>query len=104
MQTETHEDGGKNPKWNQKFAKLEVADIDEDIFFNLYDAGIVVDSPIGLCPVTISSLVLNAEKEEQTDWFSIFLENERVGMLCLKSSFKPHGQLEIEKPEDTVEK
>ena len=48
------------------------------------------DSAIGIVPIKISSMLIHSEKDDGvSDWFSIFKNNERIGILLIESLFEP---------------
>ena len=72
---------------------MRIRSIHDDVVFKIYDKGVISDDLLGICPIKVSALSLNAEREEQQDWFSVFLNNQRVGLLSLGSKFEiPPGE------------
>ena len=79
---------GKHPKWTNTF-RVEVRDVDEDILINVFDKDNYSDDLIGFCSIKVSSLMINAEsgRDKPSDWFSIFYNNERAGLIRIESEF-----------------
>jgi len=58
-------------------------DIHNDIFIEMFSKGSLLgDTMIGFVPLKVSSMLINSEMEDgESDWFSIFKNNERIGLL-----------------------
>ena len=83
--TDVHEDGGKEPLWEYSFTHT-VQNIHEDMLIEAFDQDMGEDDLIGFCQIKVSSLLANSDKEKgTTDWYSLFFNNERVGLLLLNS-------------------
>ena len=101
--THTHNDGGKNPKWEEMVKwvndpKLlwKGSDIIEAI---IKDKGTISDSTIGYCDVTLAQ-VLSAPGAHP---FPVFKDKDRkkaAGTLSLSASFLETTQQEVEVPEE----
>ena len=53
----------------------------------------IYDTLIGFATFNLSSLIVNSEislDQVQTDWFSVFYKNERIGHLKISSQFTPN--------------
>ena len=77
-------DGGLNPRFNQVFdLEINSYDIHNDIFIEMFSKGSLLgDTMIGFVPLKVSSMLINSEMEDgESDWFSIFKNNERIGLL-----------------------
>ena len=66
--------------------------IHDDILIEVFDQDLASDDLIGFCSIKVSTLMINAEKGKVEDWFSVFYNNERVGMLRITSEFKGEWQ------------
>ena len=63
-------------------------DYNENLIIRVFDEQkLTSDSEIGFCCIKFSSFIINAENEEQSDWYSIFHNNERAGLLRISSKF-----------------
>ena len=102
--TDVHEDGGKEPLWEHTFIHT-VQNIHEDILIEAFDQDMGEDDLIGFCQIKVSSLMANSDKEKgMTDWYSLFFNNERVGLLLLNSKLLPskNGKKAFTKLERTM--
>ena len=78
--------------------------VNENIFIEIFDddGGGDKDDLIGILNIKVSCLVLNAHRPEGNyDWHSIFLNNQRVGLLHVHSKFE--GNIQYQKHEKTTE-
>jgi len=90
--TKEHENGGKTPKWNEThyFARWPNVDYDENnenaVWFNVWDADVVIDEQIGVLKLPFSALELAILRKQGQRWYPLFRkknEKENAGWLSL---------------------
>lgn len=64
--TETKNNGGKTPYWNERMEPpLVLKDINDNLIIRVFDEqSLTADCEIGFCCIKFSSLIINAENEE----------------------------------------
>ena len=81
FKSQTHKSGDVEPVWEYKF-RLEIENIHDDVDIEVWDEDMNGDDLIGQTQIKMSALVVNSnQKEGVTDWFSLFYNNERVGLI-----------------------
>lgn len=82
------------PLWEYDFQHA-FESIHEDILIEVFDQDMGEDDLIGFCQIKVSSLLVNSQDEHGvTDWYSLFFNNERVGLILLNSKLlnNPEGK------------
>jgi len=80
QKTKTHEDGDKNPKWNEEF-KLPSNDPTEILEVKLMDSNAcLTDEDVGRCQIKLSQLMHSGGI---TEWFVLLWKNKKAGEVLL---------------------
>ena len=85
--TRIHENGGKNPVWNQTFV-LQLGSTTDDIKFEVKDNDAVGATIIGQATIKASSLCINGGVR---DWFTVDFRGRSAGQILIESKFTPKG-------------
>ena len=85
--TRVHENGGKNPVWNQAF-DLQIGSISDDIAFEVKDNDTVGATLIGGATIKASALCYN---NGVRDWFTVEFKGRSAGQILLETKFTPAG-------------
>ena len=67
MRTETIEDGGKTPTWNETF-DLEVTQINDNITLRVMDENVRANTEIGCCSIKLAAMCVTGGLE---NWWPI---------------------------------
>jgi hypothetical protein len=91
--TETADEAGKTPIWNQNF-EFHVNDMKDEIVFKVFDKDIwpLPDDAVGWAAVKMSSLCINGGRSFSVD---LFFNNEFVGILKLATIYKPMQDMSL---------
>ena len=84
-QTNTHDDGGSNPVWNQEF-NLEIRDQTRLIEFTVRDEETFADRDVGSVKIRADKLIEHGFLDKQ---WQIKENDENAGSLHLKSEWLP---------------
>ena len=92
--TETHEDGGKNPVWNQTF-NLYVADASDPILFNVQEEDVIYNDDVGDLKMTVSQLI-GSDNKGKSDWYQIVRKGKKSsGKIQITTVFKSTGNFVV---------
>ena len=83
--TATHDEGGKEPIWNETL-ELDVKYIGDDIKVWVMDENITADGCIGEASIKLSSLCVNGGLD---DWWIVTHKGKKAGSLHMKGDWKP---------------
>ena len=89
--TETADEAGKTPIWNQNF-EFHVNDMKDEIVFKVFDKDIwpLPDDAVGWAAVKMSSLCINGGGGSPA---VLFLKNEFAAILRLATTYKPMQEM-----------
>ena len=83
--TKVHNNGGKNPHWNESH-DFQVHYLGDDIKFEVWDDEVGRDNKIGQGVIKASALATHGGIDE---WFVFHFDDEEAGKLHLKSQWHP---------------
>lgn len=80
--SKTHENGGKNPCWNEEF-NIKCTDPSEILEVRIMeDGGILNDDDIGRCQIKLSQFMYGKGISE---WFVLLWKNKKAGEILIQS-------------------
>jgi len=86
--TKVHQNGGKNPVWNQAF-EIRIGSINDDMLVEVKDDDVVGAKIIGKATIKASSMCINGGVR---DYFTMTdLHGKSVGQIMLETKFTPDG-------------
>ena len=85
--TQTIEDGGKTPQWNETF-DLTVNQINDDLTLRVMDENVNANTEIGTCSIKLAALCVNGGLES---WWPISYGSKQAGRLNLNADWIPAG-------------
>jgi Ca2+-dependent lipid-binding protein len=87
MRTETIEDGGKTPTWNETF-DLTVTQINDNITLRVMDENANANTEIGTCSIKLAAMCVNGGLES---WWPIAFGPNQAGRIHLHGEWLPCG-------------
>ena len=87
MRTNTIENGGKSPIWNETL-EITVSDISDDIHLRVMDENIGSNCEIGSCNVSLRAVCVQGGLEQ---WYPISFGNKVAGRVRLCGEWCPSG-------------
>ena len=87
VRTNTIENGGKTPCWNECI-ELEVVNISDDILLRVMDENIASNAEIGRCSIKLGAMCVNGGLENT---WPIAFGNDRAGRIQLHGEWCPTG-------------
>ena len=87
MRTQTIEDAGKTPVWNETF-DLNVRQINDDILLRVMDENVNANTEIGTCSLKLAALCVNGGLE---NWWPISFGPKQAGRIHMIAEWFPAG-------------
>ena len=87
LKTKVHNNGGKTPKWGDKF-QIEVSSSTEEIMLRVWDQDLTTSDAVGFTKIKLSAFMINNGIE---DWYQVVYDNKPAGEICIVSEFAPVG-------------
>ena len=87
MRTETIEDGGKTPAWNETF-DLTINSIQDNLTLRVMDENVNANTEIGTCSIKTAALCVNGGLEA---WWPISYGSKQAGRIHLQAEWLPCG-------------
>ena len=87
MRTQTIEDAGKTPVWNETF-DLNVRQINDDIALRVMDENVNANTEIGTCSLKLAALCVNGGLE---NWWPISYGPKQAGRIHMIAEWFPAG-------------
>ena len=87
MRTQTIEDGGKTPSWNETF-DLNVTQINDNITLRIMDENINANTEIGTCSIKLAAMCVSGGLES---WWPVAFGSKQAGRIHLHGEWIPSG-------------